>query len=137
MNEAQVVRDFYAALNRNDIAAAVRDFNPEFEWVEPAEYPGAGTYRGLETVTEHFLWARGRWAEGSCELERLIVAGDRVVALVAVRVRLKDEAEWRVGDIGDVFTFRDGKLIQGRTFGDRREALEWAGAGTVSPEAAR
>ena len=137
MNETQVVRDFYAALNGNDIVAAVRDCDAEFEWVEPAEYPGAGTYRGLATVTAHFLWARERWAEGSCELERLIVAGDRVVALVAVRVRLKDEAEWRVGDIGDVFTFRDGKLIQGRTFRSRQEALEWAGAGTVSPEAAR
>lgn len=137
MNETQVVRNFYAALNGNDIAAAVRDCDPDFEWVEPAEYPGVGTYRGLENVTAHFQWARGRWAEGSCELERLIVAGDRVVALVAVRVRLKDEAEWRVGDIGDVFTFRDGKLIHGRTFGTRQEALEWAGVGAVSPEAAR
>lgn len=34
------------ALNRNDIAAAVQAFDAEFEWVEPDEYPGAGTCRG-------------------------------------------------------------------------------------------
>lgn len=50
-------------------------------------------------------------------MERLIVAGDRVVALVEVRVRLKDEVEWREGQVGDVFTFRDGKLIRGKRSG--------------------
>lgn len=137
MNETQVVRDFYAALNRDDIPAAVLDFDEEIEWMEPSDYPGAGTYRGLERVVSHFQWARGTWAEGSCELERLIVEGNCVVAFVAVRVRLKDEVEWRVGEIGDVFRFRDGKVIQARSFGDRREALEWVGAGRVSPEAER
>lgn len=128
--EQRIVREFYAALNRNDIAAAVRDCSEDFEWTEPG-----GHYRGLENVIPRFERARGTWAEGSCALERLIVAGDRVVALVEVRVRLKDEVEWREGQVGDGFTFRDGNLIQGQTFWDRREALAFAGAGTVSPEA--
>jgi ketosteroid isomerase-like protein len=40
-----------------------------------------------------------------------------------VRVRLKHETEWREGRIADVFTFRNGKAIQFRTFADKRQAL--------------
>ncbi|MDA1043911.1 MAG: hypothetical protein O3C57_01670 [Verrucomicrobia bacterium] len=47
--------------------------------------------------------------------------------LIDVRVRLKHETAWREGRIADVYTFRDGKAVQFRTFGDERQALEWAG----------
>ena len=39
----------------------------------------------------------------------------------------KNQTEWIDGDIGDVFTFRGGKAIQFRTFGDPKEALKFAG----------
>ncbi len=42
-------------------------------------------------------------------------------------MRLKDENEWREGRIADAFTFRNGKVIQCRTFADEGQALEWAG----------
>jgi uncharacterized protein len=67
------------------------------------------------------------WAEGSCEPERLIVAGDKIIVFVDVRARLKHEVEWREGWLADVYTFRNGKVIQMRSFPDRRQALEWAG----------
>ena len=70
---------------------------------------------------------RSTWAEGSCEPERFIVAGDKIVVFIHVRVRLKHETEWREGRIVDVYTFRNGKAIQFRTFADRQQALEWAG----------
>lgn len=74
--------------------------------------------------------SRGRntWAEGSCELERLIVAGDKIVVFVHAHVRLKGETTWIDGRFADVYTFRNGKAIQMRSFGERQEALEWAGA---------
>ena len=46
---------------------------------------------------------------------------------VHVHVRLKDETEWREGDLADVYTFRNVKAIQVRVFADRRQALEWVG----------
>ena len=68
------------------------------------------------------------WAEGGCEPERFIVAGDKIIVLVHVRVRLKDNVEWLDGRLADVYTFRNGKVIQKRTFfGEPQEALEWAG----------
>jgi hypothetical protein len=49
-----------------------------------------------------------------------------------VRVRLKGETTWREGHVGDVFTFRNGKIVQFRTFFDTREALEYAGVSDLN-----
>lgn len=126
--ETETLREVYAALNRNDIPAMITAFDPQIEWIEFAESPTGGTYRGLAEVKAHFSEARGSWAEGSCEPERFIVAGDKVVVFVQVRVRLKHETDWREGRIADVYTFQNGKVIQGRLFLDRSHALKWAGA---------
>ena len=120
--ETETLRDAYAALNRNDIPAMVDAFDPQIEWTEPA-----GTYRGRAAVQAHLSRARGTWAEGRCEPERFVAAGDKIVVFVHVRARLQHEAEWREGRLADVYTFRDGKAIQMRSFPDRRQALEWAG----------
>ncbi|RJP36028.1 MAG: nuclear transport factor 2 family protein [Phycisphaerales bacterium] len=125
--ETEALRDAYAALNRNDIPAFVTSFDPQIERIEPADFPQGGTYQGLEAVKAHVSKGRGTWAEGGCEPERFIVAGDRIIVLVHVKVRLKHETDWREGRIADVYTFRDGKAIQIRTFADERQALEWAG----------
>ncbi len=125
--ETEALREAYAALNRNDIPGFAAVFDPQIERIEPAEFPQGGTYHGLAAVTEHVVKGRGTWAEGGCEPERFIVAGDRVIVFVHVRVRLKDETEWREGRIADVFTFRNGKAIQFRTFAEEQQALEWVG----------
>jgi len=126
--ETETLKSAYAALNRNDIAGFLGMLDPQIERAEFLESPQGGTYRGIQAVTEHFVKARGAWAEGSCEPQRFIVAGDRIVVLVQVRVRLKHETEWREGRVADVFTFRDGKAIEFRSFIDEAQALEWAGA---------
>jgi ketosteroid isomerase-like protein len=125
--ETEALREAYAALNRNDIPAFACVFAPQIERIEPADFPQGGTYHGLEAVKAHISKGRGTWAEGSCEPERFIVAGDRIIVLIHVRVRLKHETEWREGHIADVFTFRNGKAIQFRTFAEEGQALEWAG----------
>jgi ketosteroid isomerase-like protein len=128
MSEIEAVKETYDAINRNDIAAAVNAFDPQVEWVEPPDFPTPGTYRGHAEVMAHISRGRNTWAEGACELEGCIVAGDKIVALLHVRVRLKGHTEWIDGRFADVHTFRRGKLIQVRTFGKREDALEWAGA---------
>jgi hypothetical protein len=40
---------------------------------------------------------------------------------------LKDSTDWIDGRFADGFEFHAGKIIQYRTFGERREALQWAG----------
>jgi ketosteroid isomerase-like protein len=126
--ETEALRETYAALNRNDIPTILKAFDPQIERIEPPEFPGGGTYRGHAEVEAHFSRARETWAEGACEPEHFIVAGDKIVALVHVRVRLKNHTEWVEGRLADVFTFRNGKAIQMRTFDNQQKALEWAGA---------
>jgi ketosteroid isomerase-like protein len=92
LSETEAIRKAYAALNRNDIAGFVAVFDPQIERIEPADFPMGGTYQGLEAVTAHVAKGRGTWAEGSCEPQRFIVAGDRVIVLIQVRVRLERSA---------------------------------------------
>lgn len=125
--ETEAVRKAYDAINRNDIAGFAALLDPDIERVEPPGFPLAGTYHGLEAVKAHVSQGRSTWAEGACELDRMLVAGDKVVAFIHVRVRLKDHTDWIDGRVTDVFTFRNGRAIQFYSFADERQALEWAG----------
>jgi ketosteroid isomerase-like protein len=74
--ETEALRAAYAALNRNDIPAFAAIFDPRIERIEPADFPSGGTYHGLEAVKTHISQGRSTWAEGACEPERFIVAGE-------------------------------------------------------------
>jgi ketosteroid isomerase-like protein len=125
--EIEALRQFFAAVNRNDMQAITRDFDPEIVRVEPEGFPTAGTYRGIAQVQEHVTKGRGTWAEGACEPERFLVNGDKVVVYLHVRVRLKDSTEWVDGRFADGFAFRNGRIVEYLSFAERAEALEWAG----------
>ena len=123
----EVLKQFFAAINRNDMQAIIKDFDPEIVRIEPEGFPTAGTYRGITEVQEHVRKGRGTWAEGTCEPERFLETGETVVVYLHARVRLKDSTEWIGGRFADGFVFRDGKIIQYLSFGERAEALDWAG----------
>ena len=124
--EVEVVRQLYAALNRNDVAGFMKAFDPDIERVEP-EFLSGRTYRGIAEVTEHVKQGRGSWDEGTCEPQRFIASGDKVIVVVNIRVRVKGETEWREGQLADAFTFRNGRATQFYTFGTLQQALDWAG----------
>lgn len=126
--ETAALKAAYEALNRNDVPGFARIFDPQIERVEPPGSPGSLTINGIDAAVEYWTLHRGKWAEGSCEPQRYLVMGDRIVVFAHVHVRLKGETEWLTGDVVDVFTFRGGKAIQYRTFVDSVEALAWAGA---------
>jgi len=128
--EIGILRDAYAAFNRNDIDAAVKAVDKNVEWTEPPEFPGGGTYHGREAVKGYLAQSRANWAEGSSEPERFIRAGDKIVVFVHARVWLKGSEEWHETRLADVFTFRDRKIVAMRAFADRAKALKWARAVT-------
>jgi ketosteroid isomerase-like protein len=122
----EILRTAYADFNRGDIAATVKGMAPNVEWIEPAEFPGGGTYHGHEGVIRYLTQSRAGWAEGSSEPERFIAAGDKIVVFVHARVKPKGDNEWREVRLADVYTFRNGVVVQMRAFADRTKALEWA-----------
>ena len=123
----EAIEQFFAAINRNDMQAIIKDFDPEIVRVEPEGFPTAGTYRGIVEVQEHVTKGRGTWAEGTCEPEKILVNGDKVVVYLYAWVRLKESNKWVGGRFADGFVFRNGKIIQYFSFAERAEALEWAG----------
>jgi ketosteroid isomerase-like protein len=125
--ETERLKQFFAAINRNDMHAVTQDFDPKIVRIEPGGFPTAGTYRGIADVQAHIAKGRGTWDEGTCEPEKFLVSGDKVVVYLHVRVRLHDSTEWIDGRFADGFVFRNGKIIQYITFGERVEALKWAG----------
>lgn len=126
-SKTEILREFFAAIDRNDMRAATRHFDPQVARVEPEGFPTAGTYRGIAEVREHLATGRGTWAEGTCEPEKFLLIGDKVVVYLHASVRLKGSTEWTGGRFADGFVFRDGKIIEHLSFGERADALEWAG----------
>ena len=125
--ETDALERFFDAINRYDMTAMTRDFDPAIVRIEPAGFATAGTYHGIEAVREHVRKGRGTWAEGSCDPEKFLQNAEKVVAYLHARVRLKDSNEWVGGRFADGFVFRDGKIVRYQTFWDRADALEWAG----------
>jgi uncharacterized protein len=123
----EALEQFFAAINRSDMTASTEDFDPEIVRIEPKGFPTAGTYRGVAEVQAHITKGRGTWAEGTCEPERFLVNGDKVVVYLHARVRMKDSTEWTGGRFADGFVFRNGKIIEYLSFAERAQALEWAG----------
>ena len=126
-NEIEILKQFFAAINRNDMPAITQYFDPQIVRIEPEGFPTAGTYRGIAEVQEHVTKGRGTWAEGTCEPEKFLTNGDKVVVYLHVRVRLRDSLDWVEGRFADGFVFRAGKITQYLSFGERRDALKWAG----------
>jgi ketosteroid isomerase-like protein len=124
--EVEALKQFFAAINRNDMQAMSKDFDPDIVRVEPEGFPTSGTYRGIEAVREQVRAGRGTWAEGSCEPEQFFVKGDKVVVYLHAWVRMKGSTDWTGGRFADGFRFRDGKITEYLTFGKRDEALKWA-----------
>jgi uncharacterized protein len=125
--EVKALDQFYAAINRNDMEAIIKDFDPEIVRTEPEGFPTAGTYRGIASVQAHVAHGRGTWAEGTCRPERYLVNGDKVIVYLHALVRLKDAADWIDARFADGFSFRDGRITEYHSFGQRADALHWAG----------
>lgn len=125
--EIEALERFFAAINRNDMQAITQDLDPQIVRVEPESFPTAGTYRGITEVQDHVTRGRATWAEGTCEPEKFLANGDRIVVYLHARVRLKGSTDWVDGRFADGFVFRNGRIIEYLSFPERAEALKWAG----------
>jgi ketosteroid isomerase-like protein len=125
--EIELLQRYYEALNRKDFDALSETFDPQIEWLEPSEEPEGGRWSGRDAVINHFEEGLGKWSEGTCVSERFVVAGDRIVSLEKVNVRLKGQEDWIKGQLAAVFVVRDGRIAQGRIFWERSDAFRWVG----------
>ena len=57
--EIEILNQFFAAINVNDMQAIVKDFDPQIVRIEPEGFPTAGAYHGIAEVQEHITKGRG------------------------------------------------------------------------------
>lgn len=121
----------YAAFNRGDVDAAVRILDPGVEWIEPPEFPGEGTYHGVEGAKKCLAQSRASAAQVVSEPERFIPAGNRIIVFVHARVLPKGSNTWQDVRLADVYTFQNERATNMRAFANREDALRWAGVDDV------
>ena len=119
----------YGAFNRGDIDSAVQFLDPKVEWTEPPEFPGGGTYRGIEGAKRYLAQSRAGAAQVISEPEEFVSAGDRIVVFVHARVLPKYSHTWQEIRLADVYTFHNGRVTKMRAFASREDALRWVGVG--------
>ena len=115
------------AMNRGDLEAVLERVDPEVVF-EPLRAPVSGAYHGLDGIRKFFADTADSFDRFRVEHPDMRDLGDdRVLAIGTMRARVRQGGvETEVASAG-VATFRDGKLVRWKDYGDRAKALEAAG----------
>jgi ketosteroid isomerase-like protein len=114
---AAIVRA-YADFAAGDIDTARLPFHPDVEWVEPAEFPQGGAYRGPAAVQRYLEASRKGWKRISSTPLKVLANETRVGVLVGHRgVRATGGGE-SVVVVLDVFEVRGGRIVRMEAFTD-------------------
>ena len=121
-NLETVMIDFFGALRRGDFEAAAELLDPEVSWQGLRE---DWVCHGPDEVVDTFRWG----LEHRREIEALEFTrgGDQIV--LGARGPNIGPAEEPLGQIFNVFTRRDGRIVRIEDFRGRREAFAAAGVG--------
>ena len=121
--ELEVVNKVYEAFADRRFPEEL--FADDVEWKTWEDLPDADTHRGIEQVRNFFSeWVAG-WAEVRSEVETLIDAGPKVVALIHGSFRLLEGSQPLESDYAHVWTVRDGQVQRVEAV-DRAEGLRLA-----------
>lgn len=113
------------ALDRLSDEALAEFYDPEVEWVPPAQsLLAVDTYRGFDGVREFWADYLSAWEEFSIEALDLTDAGEQVAVVIRSSGRLRgvDVDQTR----STLLTMRAGTVIRVQGFGGRADAAEAA-----------
>ena len=115
----EVVKSHYDANDRRDIAGMLADITPETEWIEMAGFPCAGTYLGPDAIVKNVFMALGAMFDDyTFTLERLLDAGNDVVAIGTYTARHKKTGKALKARVVHVWKVEDGKVKRFEQFTD-------------------
>jgi ketosteroid isomerase-like protein len=122
------LRRAYEAFNSGDMVRILAFAHPDIEVVVPAELSAEpDTYRGHDGIRRYFHTFQDAMDDISFQPERFWDAGESVVAVVRLTAKGKRTAIPVEQRIAQVWTIRDGKGLQARTYVSLSEALEAVG----------
>jgi ketosteroid isomerase-like protein len=102
---------------------------PDFIW-DVSHYhgwPEQQVYAGVQGAEKFFADWRAAWDEWQVEIETLHDVGDRVLAIVRQRGRLRMTEAVLEQTLAQIWTFRDGKETRMDMYSDPAEALKAVG----------
>lgn len=119
----------YEAFSRGDIQSAVDavDFAPDILWSEPEDFYAGGTYRGRQGVAEYLTLSYHASERVRSLPEEILEVGDQIVVFVHFQSWPKGGGQMREGHIADVYTLRDGKVVQMQAYSNPEEARKAVG----------
>jgi ketosteroid isomerase-like protein len=122
----EIVQAFVAALNREDLEAALKHLDSDFELdFSRAVGPVSGVFKldQIRALLDEFF---GMWEAVRFEVDEFIEAGDLVVVLWTARVKGRDGIESTAHPCW-VWTIRNGRIVHGCFYQEWQEALEAVG----------
>jgi ketosteroid isomerase-like protein len=120
------LRAVWDAWNRGDLDLSMLD--PEVVFEETVLPDSAGeTYRGHEGVLRAWRRWTEAWEEFTTEVEQILDAGERLVAICTVHLQGKHSGASMTVRYAYLYTLRDGKVIHVRSDLNPADALEAAG----------
>jgi ketosteroid isomerase-like protein len=123
----EVVRRWLWAFE-NDTDAFRETIHPEIEWRAMEGAPDdVGLMQGLDAVEAYAQDWFDHFDDLRLEPEELIDAGDRVVAVQRLSGRAKRSGVETELRYAVVYTVSGGKIVRGREYATREQALESAG----------
>lgn len=104
----EIVRAIYDAYARRDFAAAFESFSPELTFAQTPELPWGGQYQGVAGAQESFQKLIAH-VDSRVEVEELVRAGDRVVAIGRTRGTVRGN-----GAVFDLRAVHIWQIVDGR-----------------------
>jgi ketosteroid isomerase-like protein len=128
MSQENVARFLEAteALNRRDLEGWLEAYDEQAVF-EPRVAAFEGSFSGHDGLKGFFEDVAERLEFLEIEFDEVRDLGDRVLALGTDRGRGKESGAEIAGTVAIVASFRDGKCVHLKDYGDRQLALEAAG----------
>jgi ketosteroid isomerase-like protein len=105
----KLVESLYAAFGRRDLAAIAALTSPDIMVTQSTSLPWGGHYTGFEGL-QRFLTTLVQHVDSKLEIERLVDAGDHVVAVGWTVGSVRANGKPFKVPIAHVWKIRDGKL---------------------------
>jgi ketosteroid isomerase-like protein len=121
-----VVRRMFAAFAERDLEAMLREMDEDVEFLPVTANltTGGVPYKGHDGIARYMEDVEGVWPQLRIYPGELTPVGEAVVALGRVRARGGGMIIDR--PTGWVFKMRAGRILRGRVYGSREEALDAA-----------
>ncbi len=115
------------AINRGDLEAALELVDPEVVF-EPLRAPVSGAYYGPDGIRKFFADTADSFDRFRVEHRDIRDLGDdRVLAIGTMQARVRQGGVETEATSAGIATYRGGRLVRWKDYGDRAEALKAAG----------